>query len=143
MRTERSCFSREELVCRWKAEKLPSKCQAWVGLCCLSSATCPTFSLTDPKRLNHPAPTLSTSQPMPRPLQPIQPAPPAQPSGVPTSGPSQTTIHLLPTGKVAESPSGNDGSCVEHCGYGIMGRTRKILKMILTTFKRMFVILKV
>uniref|UniRef100_A0A8C8TNU1 Activating transcription factor 7 interacting protein n=1 Tax=Peromyscus maniculatus bairdii TaxID=230844 RepID=A0A8C8TNU1_PERMB len=51
----------------------------------------------DPKRLNHPAPTLSTSQPMPRPLQPIQPAPPAQPSGVPTSGPSQTTIHLLPT----------------------------------------------
>ncbi|KAL6082553.1 hypothetical protein STEG23_001584 [Scotinomys teguina] len=52
----------------------------------------------DPKRLNHPSgPTLSSSQPMSRPLQPIQPAPPAQPSGVPTSGPSQTTIHLLPT----------------------------------------------
>ncbi|XP_051029101.1 activating transcription factor 7-interacting protein 1 isoform X2 [Phodopus roborovskii] len=52
----------------------------------------------DPKKLSHPsAPTMSTSQPMSRPLQPIQPAPPAQPSGVPTSGPSQTTIHLLPT----------------------------------------------
>ncbi|XP_075838596.1 activating transcription factor 7-interacting protein 1 isoform X3 [Microtus pennsylvanicus] len=51
----------------------------------------------EPKKLSHPAPAMSTSQPMPRPLQPIQPAPPAQPSGVPTSGPSQTTIHLLPT----------------------------------------------
>ncbi|ERE66601.1 activating transcription factor 7-interacting protein 1 [Cricetulus griseus] len=52
----------------------------------------------DPKKLSQPpAPTMSTSQPISRPLQPIQPAPPAQPSGVPTSGPSQTTIHLLPT----------------------------------------------
>ncbi|CAO2607006.1 Activating transcription factor 7-interacting protein 1 [Lemmus lemmus] len=52
----------------------------------------------EPKKLSHPsAPAMSTPQPMPRPLQPIQPAPPAQPSGVPTSGPSQTTIHLLPT----------------------------------------------
>ncbi|XP_051011446.1 activating transcription factor 7-interacting protein 1 isoform X2 [Acomys russatus] len=52
----------------------------------------------EPKKLTHPsAPTMSTSQPMPRPLQPILPAPPLQPSGVPTSGPSQATIHLLPT----------------------------------------------
>ncbi|XP_060240294.1 activating transcription factor 7-interacting protein 1 isoform X2 [Meriones unguiculatus] len=52
----------------------------------------------DPKKVKHPsAPAVSTSQPMPRPLKPIQPAPPLQPSGVPTSGPSQATIHLLPT----------------------------------------------
>ncbi|XP_004460382.1 activating transcription factor 7-interacting protein 1 isoform X2 [Dasypus novemcinctus] len=51
----------------------------------------------DPKKLNHtPVSTMSSSQPVSRPLQPIQPAPPLQPSGVPTSGPSQTTIHLLP-----------------------------------------------
>lgn len=47
--------------------------------------------------------TMSSSQALSRPLQPIQPAPPLQPSGVPTSGPSQTTIHLLPTGKLTES----------------------------------------
>nr|XP_014689694.2 activating transcription factor 7-interacting protein 1 isoform X3 [Equus asinus]XP_044631097.1 activating transcription factor 7-interacting protein 1 isoform X3 [Equus asinus]XP_044631098.1 activating transcription factor 7-interacting protein 1 isoform X3 [Equus asinus]XP_044631099.1 activating transcription factor 7-interacting protein 1 isoform X3 [Equus asinus] len=52
----------------------------------------------DPKKLNHtPVSTMGSSQPVSRPLQPIQPAPPLQPSGVPTSGPSQTTIHLLPT----------------------------------------------
>lgn len=52
----------------------------------------------DPKKLNHtPVSTMGSSQPVFRPLQPIQPAPPLQPSGVPTSGPSQTTIHLLPT----------------------------------------------
>uniref|UniRef100_G1QUH3 Activating transcription factor 7 interacting protein n=1 Tax=Nomascus leucogenys TaxID=61853 RepID=G1QUH3_NOMLE len=52
----------------------------------------------DPKKLNHtPVSTMNSSQPVSRPLQPIQPAPPLQPSGVPTSGPSQTTIHLLPT----------------------------------------------
>ncbi|XP_053410423.1 activating transcription factor 7-interacting protein 1 isoform X1 [Nycticebus coucang] len=52
----------------------------------------------DPKKLNHtPVSTMGPSQPVLRPLQPIQPAPPLQPSGVPTSGPSQTTIHLLPT----------------------------------------------
>ncbi|XP_024589132.1 activating transcription factor 7-interacting protein 1 isoform X1 [Neophocaena asiaeorientalis asiaeorientalis] len=52
----------------------------------------------DLKKINHtPGSTMSSSQPISRPLQPIQPAPPLQPSGVPTSGPSQTTIHLLPT----------------------------------------------
>ncbi|XP_055990533.1 activating transcription factor 7-interacting protein 1 isoform X2 [Sorex fumeus] len=52
----------------------------------------------EPKKLSHaPVSTMSASQPVSRPLQPIQPAPPLQPSGVPTSGPSQTTIHLLPT----------------------------------------------
>lgn len=52
----------------------------------------------DPKKLNPPsASTVSTSQPVSRPLQPILPAPPLQPSGVPTSGPSQATIHVLPT----------------------------------------------
>lgn len=52
----------------------------------------------DLKKVNHtPASTMNSSQPVSRPLQPIQPAPPLQPSGVPTSGPSQTTIHLLPT----------------------------------------------
>ncbi|XP_042103438.1 activating transcription factor 7-interacting protein 1 isoform X1 [Ovis aries] len=55
-------------------------------------------ALQDPKKVNHtPVSTMSSSQPLSRPLQPIQPAPPLQPSGVPTSGPSQTTIHLLPT----------------------------------------------
>ncbi|XP_062050844.1 activating transcription factor 7-interacting protein 1 isoform X3 [Lepus europaeus] len=52
----------------------------------------------DPKKLNiTPVSTMGSAQPLSRPLQPIQPAPPLQPSGVPTSGPSQTTIHLLPT----------------------------------------------
>ncbi|XP_068957643.1 activating transcription factor 7-interacting protein 1 isoform X4 [Petaurus breviceps papuanus] len=52
----------------------------------------------DPKKLNHtPVSAMSQSaQPLPRPLQPLQPAP-LQQAGVPTSGPSQTTIHLLPT----------------------------------------------
>ncbi|XP_036617712.1 activating transcription factor 7-interacting protein 1 isoform X3 [Trichosurus vulpecula] len=52
----------------------------------------------DPKKVNHtPVSTMSQSaQPLPRPLQPLQPAP-LQQAGVPTSGPSQTTIHLLPT----------------------------------------------
>ncbi|XP_023565262.1 activating transcription factor 7-interacting protein 1 isoform X1 [Octodon degus] len=55
-------------------------------------------SSQDSKKISHtPVSTMGSSQPMPRPLQPIQPAPPLQPSGVPTSGPSQTTIHLLPT----------------------------------------------
>ncbi|KAM4815491.1 LOW QUALITY PROTEIN: activating transcription factor 7-interacting protein 1 [Thomomys bottae] len=46
-----------------------------------------------------PVPAVACPQPLPRPLQPIQPAPPPPPpppSMVPTSGPSQTTIHLLP-----------------------------------------------
>ncbi|KAM9247875.1 activating transcription factor 7-interacting protein 1 isoform 1-T1 [Leptosomus discolor] len=39
-----------------------------------------------------------SSQPLPRPLQPLQPLQPnpVQQTGVPTSGPSQTTIHVLP-----------------------------------------------
>ncbi|XP_066211414.1 activating transcription factor 7-interacting protein 1 isoform X2 [Saccopteryx leptura] len=54
------------------------------------------FSYT--KKLNHtPVSAVGSSQAVSRPLQPIQPAPTLQPSGVPTSGPSQTTIHLLPT----------------------------------------------
>ncbi|KAM6303517.1 activating transcription factor 7-interacting protein 1 isoform 3-T4 [Podargus strigoides] len=36
------------------------------------------------------------TQPLARPLQPLQPNP-VQQTGVPTSGPSQTTIHVLPT----------------------------------------------
>ncbi|XP_004713817.1 activating transcription factor 7-interacting protein 1 isoform X2 [Echinops telfairi] len=52
----------------------------------------------EPKKLSHTSvSTVGSSQPVTRPLQPIRPAPPLQPSGVPTSGPSQTTIHLLPT----------------------------------------------
>ncbi|XP_036312161.1 activating transcription factor 7-interacting protein 1 [Pipistrellus kuhlii] len=52
----------------------------------------------DTKKLTHtPVSAMNSSQSVSRPLQPIQPAPPLQPSGVPTSGPSQTTIHLLPT----------------------------------------------
>ncbi|XP_069845757.1 activating transcription factor 7-interacting protein 1-like isoform X1 [Dipodomys merriami] len=53
----------------------------------------------DHKKPHHtPVPAMTSPQPLPRPLQPIQPAPPPPPppSGVPTSGPSQTTIHLLP-----------------------------------------------
>ncbi|XP_074433236.1 activating transcription factor 7-interacting protein 1 isoform X7 [Larus michahellis] len=40
-----------------------------------------------------------STQPLARPLQPLQPLQPApaQQTGVPTSGPSQTTIHVLPT----------------------------------------------
>ncbi|KGL83194.1 Activating transcription factor 7-interacting protein 1 [Tinamus guttatus] len=37
-----------------------------------------------------------SAQPLARPLQPLQPNP-LQQTGVPTSGPSQTTIHVLPT----------------------------------------------
>uniref|UniRef100_A0A8C5JDJ0 Activating transcription factor 7 interacting protein n=1 Tax=Junco hyemalis TaxID=40217 RepID=A0A8C5JDJ0_JUNHY len=51
-----------------------------------------------------PVPGLSIpSQPLTRPLQPLpplQPSPVQQP-GVPTSGPSQTTIHVLPTASTA------------------------------------------
>ncbi|XP_054136710.1 activating transcription factor 7-interacting protein 1 isoform X4 [Melozone crissalis] len=51
-----------------------------------------------------PVPALSIpTQPMTRPLQPLpplQPSPVQQP-GVPTSGPSQTTIHVLPTASTA------------------------------------------
>nr|XP_005003871.2 activating transcription factor 7-interacting protein 1 isoform X4 [Cavia porcellus] len=55
-------------------------------------------SQAESKKVSHtPVSTMGSSQPISRPLQPIQPAPPLQPSGVPTSGPSQTTIHLLPT----------------------------------------------
>uniref|UniRef100_A0A8B9F9L3 Activating transcription factor 7 interacting protein n=1 Tax=Amazona collaria TaxID=241587 RepID=A0A8B9F9L3_9PSIT len=40
-----------------------------------------------------------STQPVARPLQPLQPSQPnpVQQAGVPTSGPSQTTIHVLPT----------------------------------------------
>jgi hypothetical protein len=62
---------------------------------------------------------MSSSQPMSRPLQPIQPAPPLQPSGVPTSGPSQTTIHLLPTGKFDESLSKSVNFASEISDHGI------------------------
>ncbi|NXP14725.1 MCAF1 protein, partial [Thinocorus orbignyianus] len=55
-------------------------------------------SQADPKKQNQtPVTGLSIStQPLARPLQPLQPNP-AQQTGVPTSGPSQTTIHVLPT----------------------------------------------
>ncbi|XP_025956828.1 activating transcription factor 7-interacting protein 1 isoform X6 [Dromaius novaehollandiae] len=55
-------------------------------------------SSQDAKKQNQTAVTglsLST-QPLARPLQPLQPNP-LQQTGVPTSGPSQTTIHVLPT----------------------------------------------
>nr|XP_025956858.1 activating transcription factor 7-interacting protein 1 isoform X4 [Dromaius novaehollandiae] len=55
-------------------------------------------SQADAKKQNQTAVTglsLST-QPLARPLQPLQPNP-LQQTGVPTSGPSQTTIHVLPT----------------------------------------------
>ncbi|XP_013802956.2 activating transcription factor 7-interacting protein 1 isoform X1 [Apteryx mantelli] len=58
-------------------------------------------SQADAKKQNQTAVTglsLST-QPLARPLQPLQPVQPnpLQQTGVPTSGPSQTTIHVLPT----------------------------------------------
>lgn len=55
-------------------------------------------SQADGKKQNQtPVTGLSTSsQPLARPLQPLQPNP-VQQTGVPTSGPSQTTIHVLPT----------------------------------------------
>ncbi|XP_062442767.1 activating transcription factor 7-interacting protein 1 isoform X3 [Rhea pennata] len=58
-------------------------------------------SQADAKKQNQTAVTglsLST-QPLARPLQPLQPLQPnpLQQTGVPTSGPSQTTIHVLPT----------------------------------------------
>ncbi|XP_067167239.1 activating transcription factor 7-interacting protein 1 isoform X2 [Apteryx mantelli] len=58
-------------------------------------------SSQDAKKQNQTAVTglsLST-QPLARPLQPLQPVQPnpLQQTGVPTSGPSQTTIHVLPT----------------------------------------------
>ncbi|KAM6137391.1 activating transcription factor 7-interacting protein 1 isoform 4-T4 [Pterocles gutturalis] len=55
-------------------------------------------SSQDGKKQNQtPVTGLSIStQPLARPLQPLQPNP-VQQTGVPTSGPSQTTIHVLPT----------------------------------------------
>ncbi|NXK28020.1 MCAF1 protein, partial [Arenaria interpres] len=55
-------------------------------------------SQADGKKQNQTSVTgLSIStQPLTRPLQPLQPNP-VQQTGVPTSGPSQTTIHVLPT----------------------------------------------
>ncbi|KAM6146189.1 LOW QUALITY PROTEIN: activating transcription factor 7-interacting protein 1 [Phoenicopterus ruber ruber] len=55
-------------------------------------------SQADVKKQNQtPVTGLSIStQPLARPLQPLQPNP-MQQTGVPTSGPSQTTIHVLPT----------------------------------------------
>ncbi|KFZ54027.1 Activating transcription factor 7-interacting protein 1, partial [Podiceps cristatus] len=55
-------------------------------------------SQADGKKQNQtPVTGLSIStQPLARPLQPLQPNP-VQQTGVPTSGPSQTTIHVLPT----------------------------------------------
>ncbi|KFW61136.1 Activating transcription factor 7-interacting protein 1 [Pygoscelis adeliae] len=55
-------------------------------------------SQADGKKQNQtPVTGLSVStQPLARPLQPLQPNP-VQQTGVPTSGPSQTTIHVLPT----------------------------------------------
>lgn len=94
-------------VTEWQANvKFTNKRRACISNFCLSIITMSHFELIDPKKLNHtPVSTVGSSQPVSRPLQPIQPAPPLQPSGVPTSGPSQTTIHLLPTGKLAESLS--------------------------------------
>ncbi|NXA21432.1 MCAF1 protein, partial [Ibidorhyncha struthersii] len=55
-------------------------------------------SQADGKKQNQPpvAGLSITTQPLARPLQPLQPNP-VQQTGVPTSGPSQTTIHVLPT----------------------------------------------
>ncbi|XP_051467029.1 activating transcription factor 7-interacting protein 1 isoform X3 [Apus apus] len=59
-------------------------------------------SQADSKKQNQtPVTGLSiSSQPLARPLQPSQPSQPnpVQQPGVPTSGPSQTTLHVLPTG---------------------------------------------
>jgi len=59
------------------------------------------FKADGKKQNQTPVTGLSVStQPLPRPLQPLQPLQPnpVQQTGVPTSGPSQTTIHVLPTG---------------------------------------------
>ncbi|NWJ08036.1 MCAF1 protein, partial [Crypturellus undulatus] len=55
-------------------------------------------SQADAKKQNQTAVTgvSLSAQPLARPLQPLQPNPPQQ-TGVPASGPSQTTIHVLPT----------------------------------------------
>ncbi|NXA54353.1 MCAF1 protein, partial [Nothocercus julius] len=63
--------------------------------CCLYSYF---ISQADAKKQNQTAVTgvSLSAQPLARPLQPLQPNP-LQQTGVPTSGPSQTTIHVLPT----------------------------------------------
>ncbi|XP_072723701.1 activating transcription factor 7-interacting protein 1 isoform X6 [Ciconia boyciana] len=65
-------------------------------------------SSQDGKKQNQtPVTGLSIStQPLARPLQPLQPLQPnpVQQTGVPTSGPSQTTIHVLPTGMTVRMP---------------------------------------
>ncbi|XP_032300271.1 activating transcription factor 7-interacting protein 1 isoform X3 [Coturnix japonica] len=48
------------------------------------------------KQNQNPTAQSTPTQPLPRPLPPLQPNP-LQQTGVPTSGPSQTTIHVLPT----------------------------------------------
>ncbi|XP_014819076.1 PREDICTED: activating transcription factor 7-interacting protein 1 isoform X4 [Calidris pugnax] len=62
-------------------------------------------SQADGKKQNQTSVTgLSIStQPLTRPLQPLQPSP-VQQTGVPTSGPSQTTIHVLPSGMAVRMP---------------------------------------
>lgn len=72
---------------------------------------------------------MSSSQSVSRPLQPIQPAPPLQPSGVPTSGPSQTTIHLLPTGKLAESL--NQSFSIAYSEIGLWNQVERLDKKFL------------
>ncbi|XP_052525102.1 activating transcription factor 7-interacting protein 1 isoform X4 [Tympanuchus pallidicinctus] len=55
-------------------------------------------SQAEAKKQNQTPPTAQSipAQPLSRPLPPLQPNP-LQQTGVPTSGPSQTTIHVLPT----------------------------------------------
>ncbi|XP_031456192.1 activating transcription factor 7-interacting protein 1 isoform X2 [Phasianus colchicus] len=55
-------------------------------------------SSQEAKKQNQTPPTVQSipAQPLSRPLPPLQPNP-LQQTGVPTSGPSQTTIHVLPT----------------------------------------------
>lgn len=98
-------------VCKWERDKRVLKLwcfKLWFrneNFCWLLSITFIYFKADGKKQKQNqsqvPVTGLSIpTQPLTRPLQPLpplQPSPVQQP-GVPTSGPSQTTIHVLPTG---------------------------------------------
>lgn len=96
-------------VCKWEREERIVKLwclKLWFrneNFCLLLYISFVYFKADGKKQNQSQAPVTGLSiptQPVTRPLQPLpplQPSPVQQP-GVPTSGPSQTTIHVLPTG---------------------------------------------
>lgn len=88
-------------------EKKDFKTLQCSNFCLLLPTTSFCFKAGSKKQNQTPATGLSTpAQPAARPLQPAQPNA-AQQTGVPTSGPSQNAIHVLPTGTFILHPCVN------------------------------------